>query len=261
MPTQKRVTHDLKGFTKIDMRGAGEIQLIQGQEFSFAIIADDAMHDIITTEIEDETLIIGFEKSQTTIRSTSKIIYEVSMPLVAGVRIAGGGALKCERIGGKSFELDLPGGSSVDVGTIAVMDYTLRISGGAKIMIKQVQASQVEIDAPGSVTMTIGKLDADHLEMTVKGTANINLAGRVVSQNLSLYGVGNIQAGDLKSEQTSIRSSGLANVTVQVHDVLDVVLSGAGQVRYYGHPNVEKRISINGIGRVKRLGDARVSYV
>src|SRR5690606_21768947 len=104
---------------------------------------------IITTEIEDETLIIGFEKSQTTIRSTSKIIYEVSMPLVAGIRIAGGGALKCERIGGKSFELDLPGGSSVDVGTIAVMDYTLRISGGAKIMTKQVQASQVEIDAPG----------------------------------------------------------------------------------------------------------------
>ena len=259
MATQKRITHDLRDFTRIDLRGAGDIHLTQGQDFSFAIIADEEMHEIITTEIVDETLIIGFEKSQMSIHSSSKIIYEVTMPLIAGIRIAGGGSLKCERIGGKSFELDLPGGSNVNVGTIAVMDYTLRISGGAKIFTKQVQASQVEIDAPGSVNMTIEKLDADHLDMTIKGTANIDLAGRVVSQNLSLYGVGNIKASELESKQASIRSSGLANVTVQVQDALDIVLSGAGQVRYYGNPNVKKRI--NGIGRIKHLGDAQVSFI
>lgn len=259
MTTQKRVTRNVENFTRIDMRGAGEIQLTQGQDFSFVIIADEEMHNIITTEIQSETLIIDFEKGRQSHKTSGKIVYEIAMPLVAGVRIAGGGALKSERIGGKSFQMDLPGGSSVDIDTIAVMDYRLRISGGAKIMTKRVQASHVEIEAPGSLTMTIDSLEADHLDMTIQGTANIDLAGRVISQNLSLAGVGNIKAGELDSKHATVRSSGLGNVTLLVRDVLDVKLSGAGQVRYYGNPSVKK--SITGIGRVKRIGEARVSYI
>lgn len=255
MANEKRVTHNLSDFTKIDMRGAGEIQLIQGQDFSVAILAEEALHDIITTEIVDDTLVIAFEDSHNLIKLKSKIVYEITMPLIAGVRIAGAGSLTCERIGAKTFTLDLPGGSSVDIGTIAVVDYILKIQGGAKIQTQNVQASQVGIDAPGSVTMTIDNVDADHLDMKIKGTANINLAGRVVSQSYALYGVGNIKADDLQSKNASVRSAGLANITLSVQDTLDVRLSGAGQVRYYGNPAVERKIS--GFGRIKQLGEAK----
>lgn len=247
-------THNLINFTRIDLRGAGEINLTQGKGFQFEIIAEEPIHEILIAEIEDETLILSFEKHKKSIRTNKNIVYNITMPVIGAVRISGGGTLNCESIAGKSFALELPGGATVDIGSIAVVDYKLRVPGSAKITTKSIQAASISMEMPGSVNMSVDKLDADNLAIKMQGAGNLTVAGRVISQRIDISGVGNIKAGQLQSNIANIYNTGAGNITLSVTDDLEVVIKGLGNVKYYGNPRVKK--SVKGFGNVKRIGDA-----
>lgn len=257
----QETTHarDLQNFTRIDLRGAGAIHLTQGQDFSVDITTDDAVHDIIETLIDNETLIIKFADEHKSVNIKSDIRYDITMPIVAGIRISGGGSLHCDAIAGKTFALDLPGGSSVALKSVAVADFKMRVQGGSKLSLDQVQAARVQMDMPGSVNMTIGQLSADDLTMSITGTGNLTLAGRLNTQTINITGVANIKADHLQSNQATVKSLGIGNVNLWATDRLDVSVSGAGSVKYYGNPTVKK--SIAGVGRIKQVGDAPVPIV
>ena len=251
--------HDLHDFTKIDLRGAGDIHLTQGSDFQFEVTAEDFVHDLLTLEIDDDTLVIGFEKHTKSLHTREDIIYNISLPLVTAVRIAGSGSLTCERIAGKSFVLDLPGSAKVNIGSIAVADCRMNVPGSAKIMTKTVQSADMFIAVPGSATISIDTLEADSLSLNAPGNANILLAGRVISQNIQVMGICNIKAGELQSSDTRIDVYGTGNITVQANDALYVDIKGAAHIKYYGNPVVKK--SIIGTGNLKRADDAPIVEV
>ncbi len=252
-------TRDLQDFTRIDLRAAGAIDLTQGRDFSFTMTSDEALHELIETVIEGDTLIIKFVEDTQKIKSGNDIRYTITMPLIAGVRISGGGSLHCGNIAGKSFALDLPGGSSIHIQSIAVADFRLRVQGGSKLTLGHIQAARIHMDIPGSANMTIADLSANDLTIGIRGTINLSIAGRVMTQTINVVGVANIKAEHLQSNQATVKSLGIGNVDLWVTDTLDVVVSGAGSVKYYGDPSVKK--SMSGIGRVQKIGDTPVPIV
>ncbi|MEM9950097.1 MAG: head GIN domain-containing protein [Chloroflexota bacterium] len=252
MADTNTITRDLHNFTRIDLRGAGHIHLAQDADFSFDITAENHILDLIETFVEDDTLVIRFVEGTKRVQTDKKIEYHITMPVIGGVKISGGGSLQCERIAGKSFKLNLPGGSTVTIGSIAVADFVLGVQGGSKVTMDSVQTGTATMNIPGSLNMTLGELNADQLNMTVQGTANINIAGRVISQTLDVLGVVNIKAEKLQSDHAKVKSLGMSNITLWVYETLDAIISGAGNIKYYGDPNVKK--SVSGFGKVKRLG-------
>lgn len=87
------------------------------------------------------------------------------------------------------------------------------------------------------------------LATDISGAGDLTLTGSAQSQTVRLSGAGNYHAREFETDTTEIRISGAGNARVSAKQSLNVTLSGAGTVTYYGSPQVSQRIT--GIGSVK----------
>lgn len=88
-------------------------------------------------------------------------------------------------------------------------------------------------------------------DVYLKGVGDMYLHGPEQSKlNITIDGVGNIDAYNLPVHQSDIRVNGKGDVKVKVSEVLDVIINGIGDVYYKGSPSVTS--TINGIGDLVR---------
>lgn len=208
-------TRDVSGFDSVQVDGAGEIFIIQGEEESLQIQAEDNIIDRLTSEVQGNTLVLGYRDSawRNSIIPTKRITYTLTIDDLSEITINGAADL----------EMD-----SLETGTFA-----LTING----------AGQVSID----------QFLAESLNVKIAGTTNMNISGQVSQQFVSIEGAGNYKAGDLQTNATSIEINGLGSATVWASETLNISIDGGGDVRYYGTPNVTQ--NINGLGDIDNLGE------
>lgn len=123
--------------------------------------------------------------------------------------------------------------------------------------VRNVSELRVDLTMPELDTVALsgaGTIDAEtdaaEIETTLSGAGTIRLSGQSASQQVTLSGSGTIEAFDLVAAETTVVLSGQGNVNVTATDVLDVDLSGAGNVVYKGDP--EPNILISGLGTVEK---------
>jgi hypothetical protein len=257
----KRDVRNLRDFTKIDLRGAGNIELIQGDDFEVIIEAEDYILEYLTTEVRDKTLVIGFEKDRPRLitQTDESIIYTITIPLVEGIRIAGGGKVHAETVAGQSFTLDLPGSSNVKIAKLDMNLVTISVPGSAKVAIDKVKTETTSIHIPGSGHIELPQFEAQNLTVNIQGAGNVTIEGTCSQQTVSITGVGNYKGQLLQSKQATVHSPGLGNANLWVTDNLIVNLSGMGNVHYFGDARVTK--TVRGIGHVKHIGSALLEMV
>jgi len=230
----KRDLRQVEGFTKIDLRGEGNIELTQGDKFELIIEAEPQLLDRITTELEGNTLVLAIEKGEMRFQTHEPIIYYITMPVVEGIRIAGSGKLEATSLNGQTFLLDLPGSATVNIGQLDITVLTINMPGSAKIRINGLKAEASTIHIQGSGNLEMPQFEAERLTVNIQGTGNICVQGTCSQQTISMPGVGNYQARMLKSQQATVHSPGLGNASLWVTDQLVVNMSGMGHIRYYG---------------------------
>ena len=92
-------------------------------------------------------------------------------------------------------------------------------------------------------------VEVERLSISSAGAADINLRGNAHDTGINMAGAGNLAARDLQTRDASIIVAGAADVEIAVSDTLDVVITGAGSVQYFGNPVVTQQIT--GVGRVR----------
>jgi hypothetical protein len=109
------------------------------------------------------------------------------------------------------------------------------------------------IDVSGAGKVVAADLEAEQLTVAISGAADMELAGKVDTQVVSLSGGSNYNGKNLASAHALVDISGTGDVTLRVSDTLDATISGAGSISYIGDPQVSRNIS--GIGSVNKVGD------
>ncbi len=188
----------VSGFEKVSVEMPGELVVTQGSLDG---------RDALTIEAEDtvqpliqakveDGVLRIFQKSGTTLQTSQQIRFHVWMKRISGISASSASQVLSEGI--RSPELSLV---SKDAGTF-------RITG----------------------------LDVDKLAVRSEGAASMLLAGKAGDQDVRLSGAGNYMAQELATLETRIRLSGSGGAAVRVAETLDVKLTGAGNVTYYGNP-------------------------
>jgi hypothetical protein len=209
--TENRQVSD---FNAIQLDGAGRLIITQGTTESLEIQAEDNIITELTSEVQDNKLILGFQESplRKQIIPTETITY-----------------------------------------TLTVINLTeVTINGAADLDIDTLNTSSLELVINGAGQINIGQLTADNLAVKLAGTGTITVSGQVPAQSIAIEGAGNYQAGDLETSSTDIEISGLGNGTVWATTTLAVTISGGGSLEYYGNPEVSEDIS--GLSRINNLG-------
>lgn len=205
----------VSGFNRIQLDGAGQLLITQGTSESLEILAEDNLIDELTSEVQDGTLVLGFQEHpiRKTIIPTRRIVYTLTVTDLVGITINGAGDLQMNTLETGSLEIVLNG------------------------------AGQIKIN----------DLVTTSLDVQISGAGNIEIDGEVSEQVVSIDGAANYQAGNLQSASTVIEIKGLGNATVWATQQLDVTTSGAGNLDYYGNPSVTQDIS--GAGNIRNLGE------
>jgi Putative auto-transporter adhesin, head GIN domain len=206
-------TRALGAFSKIDVSGNAEIELVQGDRHEVVVEAAAGDQDRIRTEVDGVTL-----------------------------RIVTG-----KRHGWRAFE------GPVRTPRIVVRAPTfesIAAAGAIRISSPSLNVASLRIAAAGTTTLRFDSLKADSLRIAGSGAVKADLAGKVTDLAISLSGAGAIRAPQLVSETAKVSVAGAGVVVVNAEKSLRVSLSGAGSVEYLGNPEVKQ--SVSGLGRVKR---------
>ncbi|MEX1182841.1 MAG: head GIN domain-containing protein [Gemmatimonadota bacterium] len=136
----------------------------------------------------------------------------------------------------------------VDMGSL----YRITSSGSGDVIAPYVDGGRVEIVSSGAGDIEMYALLADTVVVHGSGSGFIEISGDVLRQRIVLSGSGPLDARNLDSYRVDATISGSGTATVRARDWLRAVLSGSGDLRYYGNPSVEQ--SVTGSGRVQRVG-------
>jgi hypothetical protein len=204
----------VSGFHAVKLSALGNLTITQGTIESLTVQADDNLMKLIKTDVVNGVLEISFDNSAWT-------SYYLS---------------------GESIKFDL---------TTKNLD-SISFAGAGKINVNNLSVPDLSTSLTGAGSMTLSHLTLDKLTVQLSGAGSLNADGSVTTQEINLSGVGSYSAADLKSSDTSVSLSGVGSATVWATNTLDVTVSGAGSVGYYGDPQITKHVT--GLGSLVNKG-------
>ncbi len=111
--------------------------------------------------------------------------------------------------------------------------------------------SDFSLDLSGASVFS-GIVEAGNCEIQLSGASVINVNGTCTDLYLDASGASVLNLGNFVANTVDINLSGASNATIHVLDHLDVVLSGASVLRYYGDPALGN-INISGASSITKL--------
>ena len=208
-------TRQVSGFSRLSVGAFGELTLVQGDQESLVIEAEENILPNITSQVRDDTLYIRIDSpGLNNIDPSKDIKYKLTMKDI----------------------------------------HRLEASGAVEIIASQIKTDSLEIESSGAGSMKIAELYTDHLKVEVSGAGSVDIEkGKAPIQEIEISGAGSYNAENLECQRMKIDISGAGNAVIWVKDNLEIEMSGAGNLQYYGSPAVVQDTS--GAGRIRSLGE------
>ncbi|HEX2908674.1 MAG TPA: head GIN domain-containing protein [Phototrophicaceae bacterium] len=108
--------------------------------------------------------------------------------------------------------------------------YTLRVKNFPKLLLK------------GDGKVTANSITTETLAINLEGRSEITLAGSANTQVITIKGDGKYQAQALKTQDARVSIEGLGTADIWAEKTLDIQLSGASKVTYYGTPRLTQKV-------------------
>jgi hypothetical protein len=159
---------------------------------------------------------------------------------------------------GKSLKVRLKKGTYRNTGNIKIhityRDLTAIHSSGSSNVVcnSPIQADDFQLHTSGSGKVKLASLTTNALDIHNSGSSNVDLAGSAKRQNISISGSSKINAFDLKCEESKVSISGSGDVNISVSQNLEARVSGSGDIRYKGDPNI-RDVRVSGSGNIRKV--------
>jgi hypothetical protein len=215
----QQVTNPVAGIRRVRFRTLGDMTILQGEREGLEIEASQAVLERIRTDVHGDLLEIRFENEWT-----------------------------------DWLQPRFWGGVNTPRYTLYLHDLTLLESSGlGNLSVPSMRGEHLDVLHTGAGNVVLRKLELGLFSARLSGLGNIEAEGRAERQELELHGAGNFEAAHLKSATASVRLSGMGAARVWVRDRLEARISGAGNIEYYGSPQVAQ--TVTGLGSVKHMGE------
>jgi hypothetical protein len=191
-------THTVSDINAMDLWGAGELTLENGNRDELVIIAQEKVHQNLEVYVRNNTLHVGPKKG-------------------VHFRLSGNQKIQYILIRDNIEKIELSGAT-----TLIAPDYSV---------------GRMAIDASGASELDI-QLNTGTLTLDGSGATDGYISGTADDFYVDISGASDINAIDFKVKTATIEVSGASTMRVNVSDLLDVSASGASDVTYLGQPRV-----------------------
>lgn len=206
---ERTETRDATGVHAVRLAVIGDLVVEEGPEPSLTVTAGENVIGRIDTRVDDGVLTIDMERTAGNVGTPR---YELVVPELTEVGVDGAG------------RADVHGVDPGPEGTLGVV-------------------------VQGAGDLWLHDVEVDTLEVRVDGAGAVIASGRADRQTVEIHGAGDYEGQGLTTREATVRMDGAGDARVDVTDVLDVEVDGAGGVRYSGGADVHSRVS--GVGTVE----------
>jgi len=225
---------------------ADEVQVNQGSDANVSITVNGTTITIHGHSSSSEAPLVG----------NGKIIRE-QRPVEAATEVSLEGAFSAAITIGSSPSLILEGDENIlPVIRIERSGERLRVYADHSyrtekaIAVALVLPALVRISADGSNSVTARGITAQQFAVRMSGSNNVSLAGRTDALSATLAGSGQLAAGDLDADRTTVTISGAGSGTVTARSRLTAEINGSGAIEVRGQP-ADRTVHVNGSGSVR----------
>ena len=118
-----------------------------------------------------------------------------------------------------------------------------------KVIIATPNVKRFVFDGVGEAKLS--NVKNDRIEIDIRGVGSFRASGETKEANITLSGVGNVDAKNLRAVNATVHSDAVGNIDLYVTGKLDVKASGIGEVNYYGNPKIVTK-QAEGIGKINQ---------
>ena len=171
-------------FFAVDLAGSSVLTVRVGPQQAVVVHADDNLIDLVTTDVEDGTLVVGTSGSFTT---QSPMTVDVTVPTLETVVLSGSGVVTVEGVTTERLVVRAPGSGVLTVsGTAEQLDVSL--TGSGDVRLEELVARDVAATLSGSGRLQVHATDS--LEASVPGTGVIVYRGNPSTVTTDVSGTG-----------------------------------------------------------------------
>jgi hypothetical protein len=193
-------------FEKISSSGSSEIYFHASQEYRVVVTTDSNLVDIVTTDVRNNVLNIGFKGGA---YSFTKIQVDVYCPTLTSVSISGSGSFTGnDTIITLTFDSKVSGSGKIE-GTIECGNFYAKITGSGKINVSG-NGNNSDIDISGSGIFSGNNFAIKNAAVRVSGSGRANV---FVSENLNvdITGSGEVNYRGNPKIESKVSGSGRIN--------------------------------------------------
>lgn len=210
----KNESRPVSGFTEVILTSSGNLNINKTGTESLIIEAEDNILSLIETDVINDRLSIGTIENAR-ILSTKPINYWLTVKDIKTLMVSGSG--KAEAL------------------NVSVNDVS--ITGSGKVILSS-NADNLDVLIAGSGDAEIRDINVENLKVIISGSGKVITAGKANSQNILMSGSGKYDAEKLDSKSARIYMTGSGKAVVNVTDSIYASISGSGQIKYTGNPDI-----------------------
>jgi hypothetical protein len=204
-------TRKVSQFDRVAVSGSGQLSIVQGDQESLTIEADDNLLPLIKSEVAGGSLQIGPE--HVNLSPTKTIRYQLQLKHLK--------------------ELHLSGSLEAGAQSIKTDRLLLSISGSGKIQMPRLEAGELDVHISGSGDIQLaGKVDRQVVQ--ISGSGNYQ-AGECESQNTTVDVSGSGDATVWAHVALEAHVSGSGDIRYYGSPQVNTHISGSGSVRSLGN--------------------------
>ncbi len=223
--------YDFTDFTRVDVGGAFEVEIVRSDSFSVSVDAAEHQFDHLNVSRRGDTLTVGQEWRLFGWRpSGSRPRARIAMPLLSEFKLHGASRGRVTGFdSSESFRLDLSGASHLEA-DLKAGDTRLNLSG----------ASRFE-----------GEMKSGKAWLELSGASRLELSGTASDLTLAATGASRAALGSLEAGDVDAKLAGASRTTVNAQGRLSAHLGGASSLRWTGEPTMDD-ISVTGASKLKK---------
>jgi hypothetical protein len=193
------VEYTFDDFRRIDVSHAFDLIVVASDTFDVILMADDNLVKYLEVHQAGDWLYIGLENGHS--YNNVNMVAEIRMPVIDRITASGASVVSMSGFSG----------------TQEVENFEMELSGASVFS---------------------GNLDVDVCDIELSGASVLNINGNCSDLYLESSGACELNMGNFVCNTAYFNLSGASDGTVHVTGYLDVTLSGASWLRYYGNPEI-----------------------
>ena len=202
--------YTLETFNSISIAGDFKVNIVEGEDFTVAIVSDQNLHDYILVNQKGSHLEINV-KDNATLKPSQPMTIAISCQGIQKLVNAGSGEILLGNVVSPD-ELELSNaGSGQIIGKFETENLAIAIAGSGNVMLNA-SVTSLQLSIAGSGSLDAPQLTANQADINIVGSGNAYMGNIEELLNVSILGSGDVSyQGGPEVKQSLIGSGKLVN--------------------------------------------------